>query len=277
LHIGEILRACKVKRGIGTIRQDINISIPGHPRVEIKGFQDSKIMIKTVETEVERQEKDLKSKKKLASEVRNALPDGKTEFLRPLPGAARMYPETDLPLLHIHRDFINDAKRTLPKMRSEVRSELKKKGLSEELTKLILQQNKIGEFNELMHICNNANIVAKTLALWPREIKSKMKLSDEKFDEKVHIDTYETILKAYNNKEINDSDIKHIIEKIVKGTSVKEALKKEKVENLEEEILKIVKEKPGLSINAYMGLAMAKFKGKVSGRDIMEILKRVIK
>src|SRR3989338_5839850 len=40
LKIGEILRACKVKRGIGTIRQDVNISIKGHDRVEIKGFQD---------------------------------------------------------------------------------------------------------------------------------------------------------------------------------------------------------------------------------------------
>src|SRR3989338_10338562 len=40
LKLGEILRACKVKRGIGTIRQDVNISISGHARVEIKGFQD---------------------------------------------------------------------------------------------------------------------------------------------------------------------------------------------------------------------------------------------
>jgi len=277
LHIGEILRVCKVKRGIGTIRQDINISIPGHPRIEIKGFQDPKIMIKTVELEVERQEKNLKSKKKLAGEVRNALLDGKTEFLRPLPGAARMYPETDLPLLHISRDLINEAKKTLPRLKSEVRSELKQKGLSEELTRLILQQGKINEFQELMQICGNANVVAKTLVLWPKEIKTKLKISDEKFDEKVHIDTFETILKAFNDKTINESDIKHIIEKIVKGTSVKEALKKEKIENLEEEILKLVKEKPGLSINAYMGLAMAKFKGKVSGKDIMDILKRVVK
>jgi Glu-tRNA(Gln) amidotransferase subunit E-like FAD-binding protein len=277
LHIGEILRSCKVKRGIGTIRQDINISIPGHPRIEIKGFQDPKIMIKTVENEIARQEKNLKSKKKLEGEVRNALPDGKTEFLRPLPGAARMYPETDLPLLHISRELINEAKKTLPKLKSELRSELKHRGLSEELIKLILQENKMNEFHELLHICPNANVVAKSLVLWPREIKIKLKVSDEKFDEKIHIDTLETILKTYRDKLIDESDIKPAIEKIIKGTSVKDALKKEKIENLEDEILKIVKEKPGLSINAYMGLAMAKFKGKVSGKDIMEILKRVVK
>jgi glutamyl-tRNA(Gln) amidotransferase subunit E len=38
LKLGELLRrTCKAKRGLGTIRQDINISIEGGARVEIKG------------------------------------------------------------------------------------------------------------------------------------------------------------------------------------------------------------------------------------------------
>jgi glutamyl-tRNA(Gln) amidotransferase subunit E len=55
LKIGEILRACQVKRGIGTIRQDVNISIKGGNRVEIKGFQDPRIMIDTINNEIQRQ------------------------------------------------------------------------------------------------------------------------------------------------------------------------------------------------------------------------------
>src|SRR3989344_2258333 len=55
LKLGEILRACKVKRGIGTIRQDVNVSVKGHDRVEIKGFQDPKMMIKTIDIEIDRQ------------------------------------------------------------------------------------------------------------------------------------------------------------------------------------------------------------------------------
>ena len=51
LKIGEILRVCNVKRGIGTIRQDLNISIKGHDRVEVKGFQDPSMMIETVKNE----------------------------------------------------------------------------------------------------------------------------------------------------------------------------------------------------------------------------------
>ena len=57
-------------------------------------------------------------------EVRNALADGGSEFLRPMPGSDRMYPETDLPLLKISRDIINNAKKDLPKLRSVVQDEL---------------------------------------------------------------------------------------------------------------------------------------------------------
>ena len=39
----------------------------------------------------------------------------------------------------------------------------------------------------------------------------------------------------------------------------------------------IIKEKPGLSIGAYMGLVMAKFKGKVDGKSTMDILKKLVK
>jgi len=34
LYLGDILRSCKVKRGLGTIRQDVNISITGHPELK---------------------------------------------------------------------------------------------------------------------------------------------------------------------------------------------------------------------------------------------------
>lgn len=54
-QIGQILRSTKVKRGLGTIRQDLNISISKGARVEIKGVQDLDLMPKMVENEVKRQ------------------------------------------------------------------------------------------------------------------------------------------------------------------------------------------------------------------------------
>lgn len=55
-HIGMILRSTgRVKRGLGTIRQDVNVSIAGGARVEIKGVQELNLIERIVELEVLRQ------------------------------------------------------------------------------------------------------------------------------------------------------------------------------------------------------------------------------
>ena len=150
LKIGDILRSCKVKRGIGTIRQDVNVSIKGHDRVEIKGFQDPKMMVETADKEIERQLAEIKKGESIGC-VRNALPDGTTKFLRPLPGRARMYPETDLELLKINLEKINKIKKNLPELRSNIRKSLKKRGLTEELINLVLAGH-LDEFTTLMKV-----------------------------------------------------------------------------------------------------------------------------
>ncbi|MFH1721896.1 MAG: Glu-tRNA(Gln) amidotransferase subunit GatE [Candidatus Altiarchaeota archaeon] len=64
--LGQILRQTgKVKRGLGTIRQDINVSISGGARIEAKGVQDLKQISKIVENEVRRQAKLIKIKAEL--------------------------------------------------------------------------------------------------------------------------------------------------------------------------------------------------------------------
>jgi glutamyl-tRNA(Gln) amidotransferase subunit E len=56
-HIGMVLRSTgKVKRGLGTIRQDVNISIAAGARVEIKGVQELDLIAEVVRREVQRQQ-----------------------------------------------------------------------------------------------------------------------------------------------------------------------------------------------------------------------------
>ncbi len=65
-RLGSMMRATrKVKRGIGTIREDVNISIPGGARVEIKGVQELRLLPLYVEKEVERQRSLLRIKEML--------------------------------------------------------------------------------------------------------------------------------------------------------------------------------------------------------------------
>ena len=56
-YIGMVLRSTgAVKRGLGTIRQDVNISIRGGARVEIKGVQELDLIAEVVRREVRRQQ-----------------------------------------------------------------------------------------------------------------------------------------------------------------------------------------------------------------------------
>ncbi|MHA2358911.1 MAG: Glu-tRNA(Gln) amidotransferase subunit GatE, partial [Candidatus Thorarchaeota archaeon] len=56
LALGLLLRSTgKVKRGLGTIRQDVNVSIKDGAIIEIKGFQQLDMLSELVEREVQRQ------------------------------------------------------------------------------------------------------------------------------------------------------------------------------------------------------------------------------
>jgi len=55
-YLGMVLRSTgRVKRGIGTIRQDINVSVRGGARIEIKGAQELRLIPLWVENEARRQ------------------------------------------------------------------------------------------------------------------------------------------------------------------------------------------------------------------------------
>ncbi len=275
LYLGKVLRSCKVKRGIGTIRQDINLSIKGGNRVEIKGFQEPSMMTKTIDNEIKRQLTLLKMGKYIREEVRNALPNGDTEFLRPLPGAARMYPETDLPLLKISRDLINEVKKNLPQLREDIEKEFEKIGLNSEMIQLLFKQNKIEEFKELLNVLDEPSLIAKILLVFPKEIASHEKKTINFVENKLNKDILVNVAEAVKHKKISREHIKKVLERIVLGENLEETLVSKKEENVEERIMKIIKAKPGLSANAYMGLVMKEIKG-ISGREASEIIKKLL-
>jgi glutamyl-tRNA(Gln) amidotransferase subunit E len=255
------------------------MSIKGGNRVEIKGMQDMKMFIKTINMEIERQLAVVKGGKKVEKEVRNAMPGGTTEFLRPMPGSARMYPETDLPLLKIHLDFINHAKRELPRLKSEIEGDLRKQGLNEDMITLLFRQGKLEEFKDLLKIINQPVLVAKILLMYPVEIAKRNNISEEVMDDKLNQEILTIILNSLVKNKIEESDIKQIMEKILSGESIGDALKIKRADSsaVEKQIIDLIKKKPGLSANAYMGLVMAQFKGQVDGKAAIEIIKKYVK
>jgi Glu-tRNA(Gln) amidotransferase subunit E-like FAD-binding protein len=276
LFLGNILRSCKIKRGIGTIRQDLNLSIRAGDRIEIKGFQDPSMMVETVDNEIKRQLELVSKKERIKSEVRNALPDGTTEFLRPMPGADRMYPETDLPLLKISRDMINEVKKNLPELREDIERNLGKMGLTEEMIKILMKQNKIDEFKELLDLFNEPMLIAKILLVFPKELASHEKKTAEEIGEILNKDILTFVVEMLRIGKISKEQVKTVLERIVKGENREKAIEFKKEEgNIEEVILKLIKEKPGLSENAYMGLVMKEMKGKVNAGEVMGIIRKL--
>lgn len=73
--LGMLLRSLRVQRGIGTIRQDINISIGGGARVEVKGFQELEDIPKLIVNEAKRQSDLLEIRKELIRRKSYSKPD----------------------------------------------------------------------------------------------------------------------------------------------------------------------------------------------------------
>jgi hypothetical protein len=117
------------------------------------------------------------------------------------------------------------------------------------------------------------------VSLWRNEIASKLGKEFDEISDILNERVLESILEKVRDGKINEGDIKGIMIKIANGVNVEDALKVEKIDEnaLEEEIERIVKEKPGLRVNAYMGLVISQIGDKVDKRKAMEIIGRLVK
>jgi glutamyl-tRNA(Gln) amidotransferase subunit E len=83
---------------------------------------------------------------RIPQEVRNVVvkkgapEDGTTSPMRPLPGGARMYPETDVPPIIVHNEHWNEILANLPMSQVERMSRLKETELSEDQCKQLLSR-----------------------------------------------------------------------------------------------------------------------------------------
>jgi len=257
-HIGMILKSTgKFKGGIGTIRQDLNVSIKNGARVEIKGVQELKHIPRIIENEIKRQSEIISKGKKVHSEVRKVNDKLETDFLRPMPGASRMYVETDIPEVNT-KELIKGI--VLPKLIIDNIKELVKKGLREDLAKEIVKEDINLDDYDL-----DPRIVADVLIEKPKEIKTRFKLD-------VKRENLEKVLELLKQKKIN-KDI--IVDVLIDLENDKfEISKYEKIDAkiIENDVKNLIKN--NLTVNAIMGILMGRYRGKISGKELSEIIKR---
>jgi glutamyl-tRNA(Gln) amidotransferase subunit E len=94
-EIGMLLRATgRVRRGVGTIREDVNVSIEGGARVEIKGVQELRLLPRFTETEEERQHMLLRARDRLRERRASLAPQPTVDVAHLLPkGATGLLPD----------------------------------------------------------------------------------------------------------------------------------------------------------------------------------------
>ena len=375
--IGRLLRACNVKRGLGTIRQDVNISINNGQRVELKGFQDLTSMPTVVDNEIKRQTNLNKLKKTKISksiivndcflqkkefalalkienwngilgtknspsnhlrmgkelsdyakragikgimhsdelpdygialqetkniknklnckendafilifgkedktrnamnfvierikttgvpkEVRKVTPDNLTRFLRPMPGASRMYPETDIAPLKI-----NKIKVSIPKTLDERENDLP---LNNEESKQLVNRNLDGQFNNLNKKYEVPKLISRIL------LHTLPQLRDE--GKNITINDIEKVLDLFKKELIVKEGISRALIQSSQGKDIEinsgniEKEVKEFIEDLVKNKENFIKERGMGAVGALMGPVMSKFRGKMDGGNINKLL-----
>ncbi len=88
--------------------------------------------------------------KGVPEETRAANPDGTTRYMRPRPGAARMYPETDVPPIGITDDYIKQLRSRLPEPPEKMAQRIiKNYGLNEKIARQIQDSEYLNLFEEI--------------------------------------------------------------------------------------------------------------------------------
>lgn len=267
--LGMVLRSTgKVKRGLGTIRQDVNLSIAGHPRVEIKGFQELRYMPKVIDHEIKRQ---IQEAKNGVAHVRKAHPDGSSTYLRPMPGAARMYPETDIPPVSITKELL--ASIALPELLDTKALRYEKEyQLPADLARMLIAEDIdfVGYRKEFPSL--ETKFIAHILVNTPKEIQKRYSL-----DTSILTDAqYKEVLGYFAEGLISKEAILDILVEILQGKKI-DLHKYKSVDShtLEKELKELIATNKGAPFNALMGEAMKKYRGKVDGQRIMELLKKL--
>lgn len=270
----------KTKRGIGSIRQDLNVSIRRGARVEIKGIQELGMLAKVIEKEVERQ----LLLPKVKEETRAVNPDGTTRFTRPLPGAARIYPETDHPPVAISRQTTREIKRQLPEPWTKKLGRFKRKlKLSDELAKQMLRSDHLELFERIVERKAvrkkvEPSVVANTFVALLKDLRKREKVKVDNLTDRHFVELFDMLARKRIVKEAIPEILKHLAKNPKKRVS--EAIKKlglkmiRKTE-LRRIIKQAVKENPNLKRDKIFGIVMSRVRGKADPQVVMKVVRKV--
>jgi len=223
--------------------------------------------------------------KGVPEETRAPNPDGTTRYMRPRPGAARMYPETDIPPTQITEDYTKRASLLLPELPEQKLERLTKDyGLNQKLAKQILDS----EYSELFEtIIKESDVSPITVAAFLTETLRALKRDGVQI-EKVSENKMREIFRSISSGELTKEALPEIFSWLSKheDESIQEAINglglkitsKEELEKIIDAIIEadkgLVEERGAKAFGILMGMVMKEVRGKASTTLVSELLKK---
>jgi len=223
--------------------------------------------------------------KGVPEETRGPNPDGTTRYMRPRPGAARMYPETDIPPTQITEDYIKEISSHLPELPEQKLERLMRDyRLNQKLARQILDS----EYGELFEvIVKESDVPPTTVAAFLTETLKALKRDGIQI-EKVSENQMREIFKSISSGDLTKEAIPGVVGWLSQheNESVNEAiaslglrmLSKEELEKIIDAIVEankdLVKEQGASAFGIIMGMVMKEVRGKASATMVSEILKK---
>jgi glutamyl-tRNA(Gln) amidotransferase subunit E len=217
------------------------------------------------------------------AEVRAANEDATTRFMRPMPGSARMYPETDVPSKVVDRKMLEAVEKNLPEpLEAKTQRYIKEFGLSRDLAALIVDSSQSATFERLVREDGlNASFVASTFeytlkmlrregvdvdSIGPVQTREAL-LRVQKGDvAKEAVPDVFRWLAANREKSVGDA-----FSALNLGRTDIDSLKAE-VTDLVERNLDLVKADGERATSRLMGDLMKKYRGKIDGKVLHDAL-----
>jgi len=221
------------------------------------------------------------------AETRAATQTGETVFLRPRPGASRMYPETDIPTIKITKEELDLAKSKIPKPWNESLLEIQNKyKINAQLSEQIFDSEYFDLFEKICHGDTNlpnfvASVLCSTITNLQRNgLDSKLLTHEE----------IATTFELLQSEKITKESVEIIFQQIMSGKAITalDAVEKASITQLSQDDLekildKIIEQnydeikKDGMhSMSSIMGLVMKQVRGRTSGSLVNQLLKTKI-
>ncbi len=214
-------------------------------------------------------------------EVRAAQPDDSTRYMRPLPGAARMYPETDVPPTRItHNDWQRILDNLPARPEERVATYVEEHGLSAEQAGQIVREGRGDDLENLLAAGVDAPLAARILLQYLTDLKEPERilglvpamhgaLQSGAFAKEAVPD----ILKALDEEPT--LDVAGAIEAAGAG-AVNEEEVDAVIQRIIQERIDFVRERGMASMGPLMGPVMGELRGKADGATISDRLKQAI-